>query len=341
MLWFKNDYSEGAHEKVLKRLCDTSRCHRAGYGDDEYSLQAKEKIRQACNAPDADVVFLTGGTQVNVTVIAAMLKPFEGALTAVTGHINCHEAGAVEFAGVKVLPLPQYAGKVKAEDVQNYLDTFYADESYTHMVFPGLLYISHPTEYGTLYTKAELAALRKACDSRGVRLFLDGARMAYGLAAEGTDVTLPDIAKYCHAFTIGGTKCGAYCGEAAVFAAGCMPEKFVTLTKQRGAMLAKGSLNGLQFDTLFTDDLYGEIGRHTIRMAMKLKRALLDKGYEMYIDSPTNQQFPIVDEETYRRLKEKVEFGVWERLRDGRIVIRLCTCWATEEQDLDELISLL
>ncbi|MBO2517472.1 MAG: low specificity L-threonine aldolase [Clostridiales bacterium] len=341
MLWFRNDYSEGAHEEVLKKLCETGRCHRAGYGDDEYSALAREKLRKACGMPDADIVFLTGGTQVNATVIAAMLKPFEGALSAVTGHINCHEAGAVEFAGCKVLPLPQYAGKVKAEDVQAYLDNFYADESHTHMVFPGLLYISHPTEYGTLYTKAELAALRKACDTRGVRLFLDGARMAYGLAAEGTDVTLPDIAKYCHAFTIGGTKCGALCGEAAVFAPGCMPERFITLTKQRGAMLAKSSLNGLQFDALFSNDLYKRVGEHTIRMAMKLKKALLDKGYEFYIDSPTNQQFPIVDETVYARLKEQVEFGIWERLSDGRIVIRLCTSWATDENDLDALIGLL
>ena len=341
MLWFRNDYSEGAHPKVLEKLCETNMMHLSGYGEDVCSAAAREKIRKACGLEKADIVFLTGGTQVNAVIISTMLRPFEGVLSASTGHINCHEAGAVEFAGCKVLSLPQHDGKVNAADVKAWMDVFYGDESHEHMVFPGVLYISHPTEYGTLYTREELTALRKVCDERGVRIFMDGARMGYGLASEKADLTLSDIAKLCDAFTVGGTKVGALCGEAAVFPNGSMPEKFVTLTKQRGAMLAKGRLNGVQFDALFTDGLYFEIAAYADRLAMKLKAALLDMGYELFIDSYTNQQFVILTQKQYDTLRENVEFGIWETLSDGRLAVRFAVSWATTEEDTDSLIALL
>lgn len=341
MIWFRNDYSEGAHPEILEKLIKTNMEQLSGYGEDSYSRSAKEKIREACGQKDADIVFLTGGTQVNATVITAMLKPFEGALSAVTGHINCHEAGAVEYAGCKVLPLPQHEGKVDAGEARAWIENFYADESHEHMVFPGLLYISHPTEYGTLYSLKELQDLRKVCDEYHVRIFMDGARLGYGLMSEESDLTLKDIAALCDAFTIGGTKVGALCGEAAVFPRGNMPEHFVTITKQRGAMLAKGRLNGVQFDTLFTDGLYFRAAEHADRLAMKLKAAMVELGYTLFINSPTNQQFVILTDGQYEALREQVEFGIWERVDDGHVAVRFAISWATREADVDALIALL
>lgn len=248
MLYFENDYCEGAHEAILKRLLETNMEKVPGYGQDPYCDQAKEKIKAACGCTDGEVYFLVGGTQTNAVVIASMLNRYEGVLSAVTGHVNAHEAGAIEFTGHKVLPLPQKDGKISAADLKNYLETYYADGSYDHMVFPGMVYISHPTEYGTLYTRQELEDISGVCRKYEIPLFLDGARLGYGLVAY-TDVTLKDIAKYTDVFYIGGTKVGALCGEAVVFPKKT-PKHFFTMIKQQGALLAKGRLLGIQFDAL-------------------------------------------------------------------------------------------
>ena len=292
MLHFDSDYMEGMNPEILQRLQEINFTQNSGYGMDEITLSAKEKIRQACSAPDADVYFLVGGTQTNSTVIRSMLGLYQGVLCAQTGHIATHEAGAIEAGGHKALTLPQKEGKICAADLRAYLEKFYADETFEHMVNPGMVYISHPTEYGTLYTAAELEAISEICGEYDLPLYLDGARMAYGLAAEGTDVTLETIAKYCDAFYIGGTKCGAMMGEAVVFPGGA-PKGFFTIIKQSGALLAKGWMAGVQFDTLFTDDLYMRNGQHAILLAMKMKKGFVEKGYRLYLDSPTNQQFLI------------------------------------------------
>jgi len=297
MLAFENDYSEGAHEKILQRLMETNRVQQPGYGNDEYSQSAKEKIRAACQCPNADIYFLVGGTQTNALTIAAYLGPAEGVVSVQTGHVNLHEAGAIEYTGHKVMPLPAHDGKMDAGELEIMLRDFYADPTYPHMVHPGMVYISHPTEYGTLYTKAELQALSAVCRKYQIPLFLDGARLGYGLMSVGTDVTLPVIAAYCDAFYIGGTKVGALCGEALVFPRNNAPKRFFTQVKMHGALVAKGRLVGLQFDTLFTDDLYLEISRHAIEMAQYMKKGIAQRGYQFHLDSPTNQQFVVLDNE--------------------------------------------
>ncbi len=341
MLSFQNDYSEGAHPAILDALIRTNLVQQVGYGEDDYCVSARKKIAEACGAPDAQVVFISGGTQVNAIAIDNLLRPYEGALCAVTGHINGHEAGAIEFTGHKCLALPHTEGKVSAADVKKYCQSFYADGTYPHMVHPGMLYISHPTEYGTLYTLDELKALRAVCDEYHLPIYMDGARLGYGLMSPSTDVTLKDIAALMDAFTIGGTKVGALCGEALVFPKGNMPRGFITITKQRGAMMAKGRLMGVQFDTLFTDDLYLRCGEAGIRQAMRLKSALLEKGYTLHMDSPTNQQFVLLDDAQLARLEGKVLFSVWERPDDTHTVIRLATSWATTDEMMDSLIALL
>lgn len=341
MLCFENDYSEGAHEEVLKRLIETNMEQLPGYGTDRYSGQAKEKIRKACGCPDADIYFLTGGTQTNQTVISAMLDSNEGVAAAETGHISTHEAGAIECTGHKVLTIPQKDGKLPAERLEAYLRTFYADENHEHMVFPGMVYISHPTEYGTLYTRGELAQLSEVCARYHIPLYLDGARLSYGLAADGTDVSLKDVAEYCDVFYIGGTKTGALCGEAVVFPNGNAPRHFVTKIKQRGALLAKGRLTGVQFDALFTDDLYLRAGRNAIETAKALKKAFREKGYEFYIDSPTNQIFVVLTDEQAERLKEHVVFSFWEKPDDAHTVVRFATSWATKMEDVERMEKFL
>ena len=340
-LSFKNDYSEGAHEKILQRLAETNLEQIVGYGSDHYCESAKEKIRKACGCPEADVYFLVGGTQTNKTVIASMLGTCEGAIAASTGHINVHEAGAVEYTGHKVLDIPEKDGKIEAKELKTYLDTFYADESYEHMVFPGLVYISHPTEYGTLYTKKELAELSEICKEYEMPLYLDGARLGYGLVSEDTDVTMEDIAKYCDVFYIGGTKVGALFGEAVVFPNHNAPKHFLTMVKQHGAMLAKGWLLGLQFDILFTDDLYLEISKNAIQTASMLKKALREKGYSFYIDSPTNQIFVVMDNEKLEELRKQVRFEVWSTLDADHTVVRFVTSWATTLESVEAMIRLL
>jgi len=340
MLFFENDYSEGAHEKILSRLLETNRVQQIGYGNDEYCQSAKEKIRAACQCPDADIYFLVGGTQANATIISALLGPCEGAVSAVTGHINGHEAGAIEYTGHKVLALPSHDGKMDAGELEKLLKDFYADTTHPQMVHPGMVYISHPTEYGTLYTKGELEAISKVCRAYEIPLFLDGARLGYGLMSPGTDVTLPVLCQYCDCFYIGGTKVGALCGEAVVFPQKS-PKRFFSQIKQHGALLAKGRLLGVQFDTLFTDNLYLEIAAHAIKMAQKMKKGLEELGYSFFLDSPTNQQFILMKDETLEKIKDQVRYSFWEKPDDTHTVIRFATSWATEEKDVDALLALL
>ena len=340
-LYFASDYQEGAHEKIIERLTVTNREHTVGYGNDGYSLSAKEKIRAACECPDAEIYFLIGGTQTNATAIDGMLDSYEGVIAATTGHISIHEAGAVEFCGHKVIELHAENGKLTAQTVRDYLSVFHGDGTKEHMVWPGMIYISQPTEYGTIYSRAELTALREVCDEYGIRLYADGARLAYALECPENDVTLPDMAKLCDAFYIGGTKCGALFGEALVFTRPGVVKHFFTTVKQHGALLAKGRINGLQFDTLFTDGLYFEIGRYAIEKAEYLKKELAKKGYSFFIDSPTNQIFVIIGDEKLATLFEKVEFSYWEKYDATRSVIRFATSWATEDGDVEELLKLL
>ena len=341
MLYFASDYMEGAHEKVLQRLIETNMEHLSGYGTDKYCESAKAKIKALCGMDSVDVYFLTGGTQTNSIVIDALLKPYEGVVCADNGHIYTHEAGAIEFTGHKVLALQGDCGKLKAETLKSYLENFYADDNHEHTVFPGMVYISHPTEYGTLYTKAELEALSNVCRQYEIPLYLDGARLGYGLMSKNTDVTIKDVAALCDVFYIGGTKVGALCGEAVVFTKNNMPKHFMTIVKQRGALLAKGRLLGVQFDALFTNDLYFEISKHANEMAEILKQGLMEKGYCFFIDSYTNQQFIVLENSKMEALKQDVAFSFWEKYDDAHTVIRFATSWATSEEDVRALIDLL
>lgn len=338
---FNCDYMEGVHPRILERLVDTNLEQTAGYGNDPYCVSAKKKILEACQCPDGEVHFLVGGTQTNATVIAALLHMYDGVLAAETGHVNVHEAGAIEYTGHKVLTLPQKDGKISAESVENYLKWFYADENHEHMVQPGMVYLTHPTEYGTLYTAEELKAIHGICQRYAIPLYVDGARLGYALAARKTDVTLPVLAQNCDIFYIGGTKVGAFCGEAVVIPKKGLIPKFFTTIKQHGALLAKGRLIGIQFDTLFTDGLYQEISAHAIRMAEKLKKALMEKGYTMYLDSPTNQQFVLLDNKKKKELLEQVDFDFFENYDSEHTVMRFVTSWATREEDVDRLIEIL
>lgn len=341
MLHFDSDYMEGAYPAILERLLATNEEQTSGYGTDEYCERARSLIKQACGCPQAKVFFMVGGTQTNATVIDALLHRTQGAIAAETGHIATHEAGAIEAGGHKVLTIPHTVGKIDAAGIRAYCETFFGDDNHEHMVEPGVVYLSHPTEYGTIYSKAELEAIADVCRKYKLPLFLDGARLGYGLAADGTDLTLTDIAHLCDVFYIGGTKVGALFGEAVVFTEPALADRYFTLMKQHGGLLAKGRLLGLQFETLFTDGLYLEISRNAITMAMKLKAALIEKGYELHIDSPTNQQFVVLDQATKERLAADVSFGFWENLDDGRTVIRFATSWATREEQIDALIALL
>lgn len=341
MISFASDYVAGAHPQVLKRLMETNLEPQPGYGEDAYSAAAKEKIRAACACPQAQVEFLTGGTQTNQLVISTLLREHEGVVAAETGHVNTHEAGAIEYTGHKVLTVPGENGKLRAEALESFLKAFYRDENREHMVFPGMAYISHPTEFGTLYTKAELEALSRVCRDYKIPLFLDGARLGYGLMSRDTDVTLADIARLCGVFYIGGTKVGALCGEAVVFTRNNRPAHFANAVKKRGALLAKGRLLGVQFDALFTDGLYFELGRHAIEMAEELRAIFHEKGVEFYLESPTNQQFLILEDRKLEELKKRVSFSFWEKRGPDRTVARFCTSWSTTREDLEALRSSL
>lgn len=341
MLNFESDYIHGAHEKILARLVETNLEPLSGYGNDRYCESAKAKIKAACGRDDAEVFLLTGGTQTNQLVIDTLLMPYEGVVAADTGHISTHEAGAIEFTGHKILTLPNHLGKIKADDLKNLLDTFFGDDNHDHAVFPGMVYLSHPTEYGTLYTKAELSALSGICRTYGLPLYMDGARLGYGLMSGGTNLTLCDIADLCDAFYIGGTKVGALCGEAIVFTHGSTPKRFFTQIKQHGALLAKGRLLGVQFDTLFTDDLYFKISRSAIEKADRMRAAFTEKGYDFFIETVTNQIFITLENSRLEELKKHVSFSFWERFDENHTVVRFASCWATTDEDVDNLIALL
>ena len=341
MISFESDYIAGAHPKVLQRLIETNLESLAGYGSDPYCESACRKIKEACECPGAQICFLVGGTQTNAVVISAMLREYEGVIAAQTGHVNTHEAGAIENTGHKVLEIAQTDGKITPAVLESYLEKFYQDENRDHMVFPGMVYISHPTEYGTLYTKKELHDIFDICNSYHIPLFIDGARLGYGLMSREADLSLADIARLCDVFYIGGTKVGALCGEAVVFPKSNMPEHFITTVKRHGALLAKGRLLGIQFDALFTDNLYLDISRHAIDMAEQLKQIVRDSGLKFYLESPTNQQFVILDNECMERLEDKVSFSFWEAYDETHTVVRFATSWSTTKEDLKQLAEIL
>ena len=339
MIRFQCDYAEGAHPAILEKLVETNYDQTVGYGLDPYCDSARAKIKAACKAPDADVHFLVGGTQANFTVISSILRPHQGALSANTGHINVHETGAIEATGHKVLPLYSENGKITAAQVREAYDVHWNDPDHEHVVQPGMVYISHPTENGTLYEKDELVELYNTCQELGLPLFLDGARMGYGVMSEAATLTLADVAEYTDVFYIGGTKVGAMFGEAVVITNPALKRDFRYMIKQNGGMLAKGRLLGIQFDVLFTDDLYFKIAKHADDLAMRLKRAFIEKGYELRYDSYTNQQFPILPDEHVEILKEKYSFAIWEKVSATHSAVRFCTSWATKEESVDELIK--
>jgi len=341
MIYFNNDYSEGCHQKVLDALIRTNLEQTLGYGEDEYCAQAAAKIRALCGREDVAVHFLVGGTQANLTVIDAALRPHQGALCPVGGHINVHETGAVEATGHKVLSVPSGDGKITARQVRDTVLAHRADSSFEHMVQPKLVYISNPTEYGTLYSKTELEALSSVCHELGLYLFLDGARLGYGLMAEGYDVTMADIARLCDVFYIGGTKVGALFGEAVVIGNDALKEDFRYIIKQHGGMLAKGRLLGVQFDALMTDNLYLEIAGHAVRLADKIRATLDDLGVPYLVPGITNQIFPILSDVVLEQLAKDFCFTEMERVSDTHRAIRFCTSWATTEENVDKLCNAL
>ena len=339
MTYFTSDYVNGAAPEVLNHLLETNSKNLTGYGSDDYCEIAISKIKKACNKPDADVYFLTGGTQTNQIVISTVLKPFEGVIAANTGHVSGHEAGAIEFSGHKVLQISHKDGKLSDNSIENLIKDFYNDRNHEHMVFPGMVYISLPTEYGTLYSKNELQNIYQVCQKYNIFLYIDGARLGYALASPQNDLSLSDIANLCDAFYIGGTKVGALCGEALIFTKNRFetPAHFITQIKQHGALLAKGRLLGVQFDALFTDNLYYKIGEHGILMADKLKNIFKSKGFRFYLESPTNQQFIILENSKMDELSKTIAFSFWEKYDENHTVVRFATSWSTTQQDLEEL----
>lgn len=340
---FESDYNNGCLPEILRRLSETNDEKSSGYGFDPYTERAKDRIRKACDMTEAEVHFLVGGTQTNATTIDSLLQGCEGVLSVDTGHINVHESGAVEAFGHKVLVLPGIAGgKMAASQINDYMRKFLADETYPHMVQPGMVYITLPTELGALYSRKELADIYTVCQQYGLRLYVDGARLGYGLMAEGNDIDLPFLAHHCDAFHIGGTKVGALLGEALVYTNTRAPKYIFTIIKRHGALLAKGRVLGLQFDTLFTYDLYFRVSRHAINMAQALRKVFAKHGLSLGIDSPTNQQFVILSKEQKQQLAEEIAFEIWEPLSDDRLLCRFVTCWATTEADivaLDEALA--
>lgn len=336
---FQCDYNEGAHPKVLKRLIETNMEQTVGYGEDEYCSLASEKIRRACGNDELDVHFLVGGTQTNVTVIDAALRSYQGVLCAVTGHINVHETGAVESCGHKVLGLPSEDGKLTAAQVEEAYSSHVNDGNHEHMVQPRMVYISNPTELGTIYSKQELTALSEVCSKNDLYLYMDGARLGYGMAAPDNDLTLVDIAALCDVFYIGGTKVGAFFGEAVVIRNAELKKDFRYFIKQKGGMLAKGRLLGLQFDTLFTDELYWDIARHAVALAEKLRTAFEEKGYSYTVPNRTNQIFVIMPDEHLEKLGQKFGFSYDHRVDESHSAVRFCTSWATTEENVEALVK--
>ena len=341
MLSFENDYSRAAHPAVLDAIVQANDHLYSGYGSDELTEQAKAKIREACGVPEADVWFLVGGTQTNQVVIDTITPSYAGVVAVNSGHPNVHEAGAIEYAGHKVLTLPHHNGKMKASELDEFCQSFYADANYEHMVFPGTVYVSQSTEYGTIYSKTELEAIAKVAHRYDMPLFVDGARLGYALTATGNDMTLEDLARIADVFYIGGTKVGALFGEAVVFTKGNTPKHFLTRIKQHGALLAKGFVLGAQFDALFTNNLYFTIARNANEAADRIREALKNKGYTLTFDAPTNQIFVTLDKTTIERLKRDIKLGFMEKVDDTHTVMRICTSWATTSEETDALINLL
>jgi len=337
MISFESDYVSGAHPEVLKRLVETNFESLPGYGDDKYTVSAREKIKTVTGKPEADVFFVSGGTQVNQLVISTLLDDGDGVVAVKSGHINVHESGAIEFTGHKVLAIDGKDGKIVPEKLSEYLESDYDD----HMVRPGMLYISHPTEYGTIYSKKELCEIYGICKKHSIPLFIDGARLGYGLSCSKSDMDIKEIASMCDVFTIGGTKVGALCGEAAVFSGIRAPERFIAKIKQRGGLMAKGRVLGVQFDALFTDGLYFRISEHVAGMADMLRNGLIKLGVEFFVDSPTNQLFPVFDDSVIEKISGKVKYSFWEKAGHGRSIVRFATGWATEKEDIEELLSML
>jgi threonine aldolase len=341
MISFECDYNNGAHPIVLENLVKYNSSKPIPYGFDEFSERAKQKIREAIGMPDAQIFFLTGGTQANATTIDSMLYQYEGVICVGSGHINVHEAGAVEFTEHKIITLPDVQGKMEARVLDRYLDDFMHDGNKDHAVHPGLVYITFPTEFGTLYNAAELRDIYQVCQRYDLPLYIDGARLGYGLMADGNDVTLPYLARHCDVFYIGGTKIGALCGEAVVFSGRNAHKHFFSIQKQHGAVIAKGALIGLQFDALFTDSLYFRLSQHAIDMAMQLKQLFQEKGYQFYVDSPTNQQFLVIRNEEVERLGQQVAFTHFGQTDHHHTICRFVTSWATTQEEIDELHRLL
>ncbi len=339
MIYFNCDYTEGAHPEIMRRLLETNLVQTVGYGEDEYCESARRRILALCRNENAQVHFLVGGTQANFTVISAALRAHQAVVAAVSGHIAVHETGAVEATGHKVITLPSDDGKITAAQVRACYDAHWNDSTHEHMAQPAMVYLSNPTENGTLYSKAELTAISDVCRACGLTLFVDGARMGYGLASPKNDLTLADYAALCDVFYIGGTKVGALFGEAVVI---CKPElqrDFRYHIKQRGGMLAKGRLLGVQFDTLFTDELYFEISKHAVDLALELRAAFEKKGWPLLYDSWTNQQFPVLPDEVYERLKEKFVLSFWEKTDAHHTAVRVCTSWATTRESVQALLD--
>ena len=339
MIYFNNDYSEGCHPSILEALTRTNFEQTFGYGEDEYCRMAADKIRTACQRPEASVHFLVGGTQTNLTVIDALLRPHQGALCAVSGHINGHETGAVEATGHKVLTLPSDDGKITAAQVERYVLLHRADGAFEHVVQPKLVYISNPTEWGTIYTKAELESLSETCRKLGLYLFLDGARLGYGLAAADNELTLADLARLCDVFYIGGTKVGALFGEAVVFRDAALAEDFRYMIKQKGGMLAKGRLLGLQFDALFTDGLYFEIAKNAIALADQMRAVFKELDVSFFVDCTTNQLFPVLPDAVLDKLAGKYTWSEMERVDESHRMVRFCTSWATRQENVDQFCA--
>lgn len=337
MIRFECDYLEGAHPKIIEALTKTNLEQTPGYGMDKHCENARSLIRQACNAPTADVHFLVGGTQTNAVVISSILRPHQGVICADTGHINVHETGAIEAVGHKVLPLKSTDGKLSASQIEALIQAHFNDADHEHIVQPGMVYLSQPTENGTLYTKEELTKISLTCRAHSLPLYVDGARLGYGLASPANDISLPDLASLCDAFYIGGTKVGALLGEAVVLLNPALKQDFRYLIKQKGGMLAKGRLLGIQFETLFTDALYFEISKHAVSLALTLKEAFVKKGILLQYDSFTNQQFPILEQDKIRILEKNYAFSLWSPLDGTRSALRFCTSWATSKEHVEKL----
>jgi threonine aldolase len=341
MLHFDTDYMAGAHPKVMERLLKTNHLQTVGYGSDDYTKHAAELIKDACGKPDARVYFLTGGTQTNATVIDGLLAKHQGVLAAESGHINVHEAGAIEASGHKILTLPQHEGKIWANELKEYIENFYNDDTYEHMVAPGMLYISFPTEYGTVYSYEELKEISDICNKYQMPLYIDGARLAYGLAAENGNVTLKDIAALADVFYIGGTKVGTLFGEAVVITNPTLLKNFFPLIKQHGALLAKGRLLGVQFEALFEDNLYEEIGLQVVNKAIRIREIFKSKGYKIAADSPTNQQFICLPNHIIDQLIPNVSFELWGPRGKEETTVRFVTGWTTTDQEIETLAEIL